>query len=492
MYRNNRMQYVIKTCSGENTQELQNLLNEMSMNGWELYSMTEIETEDGFDFNCIFMSEASPSDDITSGDVINIASFKSKMEKMLSPELTPYEKCIDIQSKIATQQRKISKIKSELEGEAPASINRKKLNDKMSAGLKELDELKLKLSKAISPDIMFSRLKEDKLTINLSNELLSFVDIEKDSNGEDLLADTVKLRQKLTDTLGYVLPKIIFKDDDNLNPYEFSINVRGNEVARAHAYPSYSMFYSEDLHIEEIPSDAICETDEITGKEIIWLEKSKTKNFWEKGLSGSEYISKVLEYYSIKYVEDLLDYEDIDKYVDVVHKYNSFLVENIMPDFVNEVDIKYVLTNLIKEKVSIKNIVYIFEKLNDYAEDSPKSDLLTKLRLVMSKNICSSLTNAEGFLQVFEISESTLSDISPNIEDEDNYMITVDGTFAETLADKINRKAVKYNISNPILVVPVEFRQLLFTLLSNYVSNITVLAIEEISCNCPVEIIDEV
>ena len=53
MYRNNRMQYVIKTCSGENTQELQNLLNEMSMNGWELYSMTEVETEDGFNFNCI-------------------------------------------------------------------------------------------------------------------------------------------------------------------------------------------------------------------------------------------------------------------------------------------------------------------------------------------------------------------------------------------------------------------------------------------------------
>ena len=142
MYRNNRMQYIIKTCSGENTQELQNLLNEMSMNGWELYSMTEVETEDGFDFNCIFMSEASPNEDITSGDVINIASFKSKMEKMLSPEMTPYEKCIDIQSKIAAQQRKISKIKSELEGEAPASINRKRLNDKMAARLKELDELK--------------------------------------------------------------------------------------------------------------------------------------------------------------------------------------------------------------------------------------------------------------------------------------------------------------------------------------------------------------
>ena len=45
---NKKMQYIIKTCSSENVQELQNLLNEMSMNGWELYSMNEVETDDGF------------------------------------------------------------------------------------------------------------------------------------------------------------------------------------------------------------------------------------------------------------------------------------------------------------------------------------------------------------------------------------------------------------------------------------------------------------
>ena len=180
MYRNNKMQYVIKTCSSENPQDLQNLLNEMSMNGWELYSLNEVETDDGFKYNCIFMSETANPEEESAGDLINITSFKSQMEKMLSPELTPYENCLDIQSKISNQQKKVSKIKSELEGEAPASVNRKKLNDKISAGLKELDELKRKLAKATSPDIMFSRLKEDKLSVNLSEELLDYVDSEKE------------------------------------------------------------------------------------------------------------------------------------------------------------------------------------------------------------------------------------------------------------------------------------------------------------------------
>ena len=57
---NKKMQYVIKTCSGDNMQELQNLLNEMSMNGWELYSMNEIETDDGIKFNCILFHNNTP------------------------------------------------------------------------------------------------------------------------------------------------------------------------------------------------------------------------------------------------------------------------------------------------------------------------------------------------------------------------------------------------------------------------------------------------
>lgn len=53
MFGKNRMEYVIKTCSTENAQDLQNLLNEMSMNGWELYSMHESGDEETPQMNCI-------------------------------------------------------------------------------------------------------------------------------------------------------------------------------------------------------------------------------------------------------------------------------------------------------------------------------------------------------------------------------------------------------------------------------------------------------
>ena len=130
MFGKNKMEYVIKTCSAENAQELQNLLNEMSMNGWELYSMHEVSTEeDEVQMNCIFMREAK-SDSSFDSDIISISDFKSQMEKMLSPKMTEYETCLEIQSKIKRKREEINQIKAELDSE---SGSRKKLNDKISS-----------------------------------------------------------------------------------------------------------------------------------------------------------------------------------------------------------------------------------------------------------------------------------------------------------------------------------------------------------------------
>ncbi len=491
MFGKNRMEYVIKTCSAENAQELQNLLNEMSMNGWELYSMHEVgDEEESAQLNCIFMREAKPNNNSDS-DIINISDFKSQMEKMLSPRLTEYENCLEIQSKIRHQKEKINKIKAELEGETP--VSRKKLNDKISEGLKELEDLKAQLNKATSPDLMYSKLHEEKLTIYLSEELLGLVDSERESDGEELIAQTVKSRLKLTEQYGYVIPKVVFKDDENLNTCEFSIRIRGMEVFKAGVCPKYLMFYADELHTEHKIKNSINAVDEITGRKVIWVEKNKTKDFWQQGISSSEYIAKALEYVAVKYVDDLLDYEDIDKYLEVVEKENEFLIENIIPDVLTYSDIKYLMTSLIKEKVSIKNITYLFEKINDFADEGSKSDILNKIRLALSRQICKAYTNEDNeTISAFEISEKTYSDIVLSCDESEDNLIKIDGTLAEKLANKILRKCKKLNIYAPKLIVPMEYRQIFFTLLSLYINNITVLAQEEIGCQYKIDTLGEI
>lgn len=490
---NKKIQYVIKTCSSENTQELQNLLNEMSMNGWELYSMQETENDDGQVLcHCIFMKEAESSSGDANADVINISTFKSQMEKMLSPELSPYEVCLEIQGKIREQKVKIAKIKKELEGETPASVSRKKLNDKISAGLKELEELKNKLATATSPNAMYSKLKEEKLSIRLSEEILGNVDPDQEVFEEELVAETVKSRLKLTEELGYVIPKIVFTDDENLNPYEFSIRIRGLDVFKAPVYPKFLMFFTDELNLEKKIKDAVYDIDEITGREIIWIEKETAKDYWQKGLSCSEFIARALEFCAVKYIDDLLDYEELDKYVEVVNSYNEFLVTNIIPDFISLSDLRFILTSLIRERISIKDITFIFEKINDFAEESTKSDLIKKIRLSLTRQITKNNKDEEDVIHAFEISEKTLDKFLPNFEEDENAIIRIDAGFAESLAEKLNKKISELNVDKPILFVPLEFRHLIFTLLSNYMNNITVLSREEIGCNAEIDIISEI
>jgi len=483
MFRKNRMEYVIKTCSAEDAQDLQNLLNEMSMNGWELYSMHDVgDEETGSQLNCIFMREAK-SDSNSNNDIINISDFKSQMEKMLSPKLTEYEQCLEIQSKIRRLKEKINKIKTEIETEDPASGSRKKLNDKISAGLKELEDLKAQLNKATSPDLMYQKLHEEKLTIYLSEELLGFVDSDRGNTDEELIAETVKSRLKMTDEIGYIIPKVVFKDDENLDACEFSIRIRGVEVFRAEVCPNYLMFYSDELHLESKIKNSVNSIDAITNRKTVWIEKDKAKDFWQKGITPSEYIAKALEFVAIKYVEDLMDYDDVDKYLEVVEKENEFLIDNIIPDLLTYSDVKYILTSLVKEKVSIKNITYIFEKINDYAEDGSKADILNRIRLSLAKQICKNYANDDGeTISAFELSEKTYSDLVLGCDDSEDSIITIDGEFAEKLANKIIKQSKKLQIYSPKLIVPMEYRQVFFTLLSLYINDITVLAQEEISC----------
>ena len=76
-------------------------------------------------------------------------------------------------------------------------------------------------------------------------------------------------------------------------------------------------------------------------------------------------------------------------------------------------------------------------------------------------------------------------------EDED-AIIRIDSAFAEKLADKLNKKIKQFDVIKPKVIAPLEFRHLIFSLLNNYVKDITVLSREEIGCNAQIEVISEI
>lgn len=480
MFKNTKLQYIIKTVPADTTEPLENLLNEMSADGWELYSMHEVEADDGFNFNCIFVKDANIASHSAYDEVMNISAFKSQMEKMLSQKLTPYEITKDIQSKIKEQKKKVQKYKNQLENATAGSSERKTLNNKMSAGYKELENLQHSLVKAISPDEMFNYISSEKFSIHLNEEIVEFVSPDAD-NENDLLSETVKVRQQLTDELGYVIPKIMFKDDELLAPFEFSINIRELSVFNSFVYPNYLMYFQDDINIKK-KKNMYTGMDSITGRKIIWIPKEETKDFWQKGITPSEYIGRALEYVSIKYVEELLDYDTVNRYMDLVTEKNPFLVENIIGDFISVSELRYLMVSLIRERVSIKDIVYFFEKINDFSDEPTKEDLLDKIRLSMARLICNKYLSDEDTIQGIEFADKTMLNMfRAQQEDNEDNIVRLEASKIEKVVDKIEKTANKLNLDNIILIVPMEVRHMIFMIFSQYLNNLTVLAREEVT-----------
>lgn len=484
---NRKMEYVIKSVPTDDKQLLEDLLNEMSEAGWDLYTMHEVEGEDDdYQYNCIFMREKEQSDENEPFDkIVRVNNFKSQMEKMLASSSTPYETCKEITSKIKEQKQKIAQIKTNLEKEELSA--RDTLNRQMSEALEKLEQLKQNLTRELSPGVMYSRIGEEKFTVNLSEEL---IDIVSPDSEDDLLSETVKLRQKLTDELGYVLPKMVFQDDDTLEPYEFAINVHSLNVYQTVAIPEHKAFFKEELHLEKKPKGTIISKDIITGKDIWWISNEECKDFWSEGWSPIEYITRAIEFVGIKYVAEILDYSDINRYVTLVEKRNSFVINNIIPDFITLSELKYILINLIRERVSIKDIDYIFEKINDFSDEPSKDGLLDKIRLSLAKTISKDITSRGDVVKAIEFSADTLDTMFKLTESEDETVIKVDGKIAEKLAKKLSKIAKNNEIEDILLIVPMEIRHMTFSIFSEFLNNITVVAHEELTNSCPIKVVD--
>ncbi len=483
MYKPTKNIYKIKTSPYNDNEKLESLLNEMSNDGWDVYTLQEIENDDGIFYNCIFIKEVEADDTSVEND--ELFNFKSGIERLINQELDPYELCIDIQKKIKEKRQKINQVKTLIDGTSEDS--RSLLNEEISRHIEELSELKKKLAKVIVPDIMEQKLKISKLTLSVSEELIDILDSENEYN---ILSQIVLIRQNLTEKLGFIIPKINIEIDDALDENEFAIKIRGIPAYSAHAYLSHTMFFKNELSIEKLPENSYTDKDVITDFETVWIEDEDCKDYWAKGIEPIEFITRLIEYTVIKHIEDILDYSDINRYIEIVGNQNLYLIENIIPDYMSIAELKYILTNLIKEKISIKDIVFIFEKINDFSDETDKEELLEKIRIALSRQISASVANdKDKTIYAYELSNDAINSF---LDDEDkNEVIKIESKKIEKIISVLKSKVQEYtpNAKEIILIAPMKLRHLVYLIFSQMIPNLRVVAREELLFEYPLQII---
>ena len=364
------------------------------------------------------------------------------------------------------------------------------INNQISKLLEELKDLKIELKQNLSPENATALLKEEKLKIKLSEENIDLINPDLTDN---LIAYTVKARQELANSLGFVMPKIKFETDETLDENIVSFSVRGVDTLDVPIYNGYKMFFADSLNLEEYPKGSIEDIDYITEMPVVWILEENCKDFWEKGYVPCEVIMRYLKHICIKYVDEILDYNDINRYIDVVSDENIFLVENIIPDFISVSELKYIICSLLKERVSVKDIIYIFEKLNDLSDERTKDNIVDKLRIMLSRQISASVSDEENQIHAWELSEETLKKITDKLEliDEENEesVVKIEGDFVNEIMEKLDSLPIQ---NEYILVVPFEIRPFLSAILHQFYENLIIISNEEISSDYSLKLLGEI
>jgi len=227
------------------------------------------------------------------------------------------------------------------------------------------------------PEPVDDLLHVDILGIEIGIGLIPLID---SSQGGDFLERIIGIRRRFAIDLGLVVPIIRIRDNTQLNKNEYKILIKDHEVAKGQIKPSKYIAMNPDNIKEEIEGDRVKEP--AFGLPAQWIDKSQMKNAEKLGytvLDSTSVLATHLTEAIKAHGYDLLTRQDVKKLIDDVKKEYPVLVGGIVPKKISTTKIHRVLQNLLKEQISIKNLMDIFEVLGDHAEENKSVKEVTEI-----------------------------------------------------------------------------------------------------------------
>lgn len=479
-----RYKYCVALSESTNADDLEELLNEKASEGYELFMLHEVDNRMGKpQYNCIFykIDEVPDSNDGENVEIIDITDFQKQMEKMYNTDAT-HKEYIDTQQKIINTQKQIGETKAALEV-ASEEKERNLLNEQISEKINVLNQLQKQLAKITDSYRLYDRIKSDKITVYLSDELICMTEKSTDEN---LVARNIKLRQDLTDKYAYVIPNIRYSDGATLEPYQYRIDIREVPAATGYVYPGHRMLYKGQSNITRKPKNSISGVDPIYFFDVYWVKEEETRDYWEKGSTASDVIAQHLAISCLKLSNELLDYKDINKYIDIVRKENFELAENVVPEVISMGDLRFVIASLIREMIPVKDVTFLFEKIMDFYNYSAEKDLLLeKLRISLKRQICHSRADETSNLYTIIVDPALDKYLIDQTVTPEHTRPFID--LPDTETEQLISAAVKYvekakmKIENTVILCSSELRYALAGFVEDYIPGISVISYEEVA-----------
>ncbi len=254
-----------------------------------------------------------------------------------------------------------------------------------------------------SPDVVEDLLVVDILELEVGYALIPLVD---EAQGGDLLERIRTMRRQFAQEMGLIVPPLHVRDNLQLKPGEYVILIKGVEVARAELMPGHLLAMDPGdvkQKLEGIPT-----TEPAFGLPALWIPEEKKEEAELAGYTVVDLSTVIITHLAevIKNnAEELLGRQEVQRLLDALAKHYPKAVEECL-NTVNLGVVQKVLHNLVRERVSIRDLLTIVETIADYGQQIKDPDLLTEyVRQRLARAIVKPYLAADGRLHAVAIGE---------------------------------------------------------------------------------------
>ncbi|WP_102346929.1 flagellar biosynthesis protein FlhA [Bacillus sp. Marseille-P3661] len=347
----------------------------------------------------------------------------------------------------------------------------------------EMDDMK-------SPESVVNLLTVDPIEFEFGYGLIPLADTNQ---GGDLLDRIVMIRRQLAIELGIIVPVVRIRDNIQLQPNEYRIKIKGNEMAKGELLLDHYMAMSPGIEDESI--EGIDTVEPAFGLPAKWISEEMKEAAELSGYTVvdppsvvSTHITEIIK----NNANALLGRQETKQLIDHLKESYPILVEEVTPDPLSIGDIQRVLAKLLKERVSIRNLPIIFEALADYGRLTNDTDLLTEyVRQGLSRQLTRQyLLDGDDSLRVITLSGKVEKTIAEGIQQTEhgNYLSLDPNTtqaLIENIAGEIDR--VSMLEQSAIILCSPAVRMYVKQLIEPYLPTVPILSYNELESTVEVQ-----
>lgn len=344
--------------------------------------------------------------------------------------------------------------------------------------------------KATTPENIVSLLQVDPMELEIGYSLIPLVDT---GQGGDLLDRIVMIRRQCALELGLVVPTIRIRDNIQIKPNAYIIKLKGIEIAKGELMLDHYLAMNSGTVFEEVPG--IETTEPAFGLPALWIPENEREQAELNGYTVVDAVSVLATHLTevIKqHADEILGRQETQNLVDNLKKTNQALVDEVVPDLMSVGEIQKVLANLLRERISIRDMATILEVLSDYARATKDTEILTEyVRHAMARQITQQNVQ-NGTLPCITLDPALENRIAGGVQRTDHgSYVSLDPDSLQNLVNALNHELPKLTNMGyqPIVLTSPAVRLYFRKLVERSVPGLIVLSQAEIEQSVEIQIL---